>query len=82
LWIGNNIALEGARMLSCGLKINTGITKLDLSCHEKKELLFNSWKTMQILSGNNLGLEGARMISHAFKSTRRSAELNLGGNEE
>ena len=34
IWTGNNIGVEGARMISESLKINTTLTELDLSCDE------------------------------------------------
>ena len=35
-WIDNEIGVEGAKSISESLKINTSLTKLDLSCDEKK----------------------------------------------
>ena len=32
-WTGNNIGAEGAKMISESLKINTTLTKLNLSCN-------------------------------------------------
>ena len=34
-WIDNQIGNEGAKTISESLKINTSLTKLDLSCDEK-----------------------------------------------
>ena len=34
-WIGNKIGDEGAKTISESLKINSSLTKLDLSCDEK-----------------------------------------------
>ena len=33
-WTGNNIGAEGASKISESLKVNTTLTKLDLSCDE------------------------------------------------
>ena len=37
-WIDNEIGVEGAKSISESLKINTSLTKLDLSCDEKKDM--------------------------------------------
>ena len=35
-WIGNNIGAEGAKMIGEGLKSNSTLTELDVSCDEKE----------------------------------------------
>ena len=36
MWTDNNIGDEGARMISEGLKCNSTLTELNLSCDEKE----------------------------------------------
>ena len=41
IWTGNKIGDEGAKMISESLKINTTLTRLDLTCDENKIMKYN-----------------------------------------
>ena len=45
-YIVNNIGAEGAKMISEGLKSNSTLTELDLSCDEKEEKENKNEKTV------------------------------------
>ena len=79
---GNEIGEEGAKTLSEILKVNTTLTKLNLSCEkeERKREIFE--RKEEWMTDNKIGDEGAKALSEMLKVNTTLTSLNLGCEEE
>ena len=69
----------GAISLSESLKINTTLTKLDLSCKHKGRILCDQFQLLTRMkqSANLIGEKGVTSLSEVLKSNTTLTELNL-----
>ena len=76
--IGNYIEVEGARLISKLLELNTTLTSLDLTC---KSLRFthkmNNNEYHFYLLDNEIGVEGAKLIAKSLELNTTLTSLNL-----
>ena len=80
---GNEFGDRGATSLSEALKVNTTITKLNLSCENRRHIIIfinNSLFFFFTSTVNDIGDTGAISLGEALKSNKAITKLNLGRN--
>ena len=81
----NKIGNEGASSLAEALKINSSLTRIDLSYNDndshfiRYDLLF---VIVFIITGNEFGIEGSKTIAEALKANKALTRVDIPGNTD
>lgn len=83
----NQLGSEGVKGMSIGLKVNTALTKLNLSCEFMNEIKTTgrnnhiSWIWIAVGQDNMIGADGIQFLSEALQFNTTLTELNISGEQ-